>query len=407
MITNRVSATSVMIQMLVILFLATNKGHAQDSWPSFHGPDGNGASHSSYTLDTLSQDSIVWKASLPGRGLSGPVVSGNKIFLTASSGPEQDRLHVLCFDTLTGKKHWERTFRATGRTMCHKKTSVATPTACTDGDRVCVLFSSNDLFCLDTSGNLLWLRGITLDYPNVSNSLGMSSSLVMVDETVVAQVENDSESYTLGIDVNTGLNRWRMNRPKAANWTSPIDLGNGMVGLQSKNGFDAVNVLTGKYTWQYEGGASTIPSSCRIGTTVFVPSHGITAIDFSSLSNSTPKQLWQTSRLSPGTPSPVATEKIVLTISNGNVLTAGDSRDGTRLWQCRMKGPFSATPVILGNLAICVNEDGLIQVIDMAQEGELLTSFSLDEPILASPAAVADGLYLRSDSTLWKLSLQE
>jgi hypothetical protein len=41
------------------------------------------------------------------------------------------------------------------------------------------------------------LRGITADYPNVSNSLGMASSLVVTDGVVVAQVENDSESYAI------------------------------------------------------------------------------------------------------------------------------------------------------------------------------------------------------------------
>ncbi len=405
--TNRLSLLSLSVSILMHAFFVTSNGDARDNWPNFHGPSGSGASHSQHTLDTLSPESIAWTAPLTGRGLSGPVVDGDNVFLTASSGPEQDRLHVLCFDTHTGKKNWERTFRATGRTMCHEKTSVATPTACTNGNKVCVLFSSNDLFCLDVSGNLLWLRGITLDYPNVSNSLGMSSSLVMIDDTVIAQVENDSESYTLGVDLETGLNRWRMNRPKAANWTSPIDLGNGTVGLQSKNGLDAVIALTGKIAWQYEGGASTIPSSCRMGTTVFVPSHGITALEYSSTSQSGPEQLWQTSRLSPGTPSPVATDKMVLTISKGNVLTAGDVRDGKRLWQSRLKGPFSATPVILGSLVICVNEDGLIQVIDIQQDGELLTTFAVDEQILASPAAVDDGLYLRSDATLWKLHLQK
>jgi len=41
----------------------------------------------------------------------------------------------------------------------------------------------------DLEGNLLWFRGLGRDYPNASNSLGMSSSLVVVDGVVVAQVE--------------------------------------------------------------------------------------------------------------------------------------------------------------------------------------------------------------------------
>ena len=91
--------------------------------------------------------------------------------------------------------------RATGRTMSHNKTCVAANTPCSDGDRVFALFSSNDLFAFDLDGNLLWLRGLTFDYPNASNSLGMAQSPVVIDGTLVVQSENDSESFAAGLDV--------------------------------------------------------------------------------------------------------------------------------------------------------------------------------------------------------------
>ncbi len=74
----------------------------------------------------------------------------------------------------------------------------------------------------DLDGNLLWLRGLTADYPNASNSLGMESSPIVIGETVVTMIENDSESYSLGLDASTGRNMWKLDRPKAANWTSPV-----------------------------------------------------------------------------------------------------------------------------------------------------------------------------------------
>ena len=78
------------------------------------------------------------------------------------------------------------------------------PSPASDGKRVFALFSSNDLICLDLDGNLQWFRGLTFDHPNVSNSLGMASSPVVVGDTLVAQVENDSQSLATGIDVATG-----------------------------------------------------------------------------------------------------------------------------------------------------------------------------------------------------------
>jgi outer membrane protein assembly factor BamB len=99
---------------------------------------------------------------------------------------------------------------------------VASCTPCSDGKRVFALWSCNDLAAFDFDGNLLWLRGLTVDYANASNSIGMASSPIVVGETVVTMIENDSESYTLGVDANTGRNLWKMDRPKAANWCSPV-----------------------------------------------------------------------------------------------------------------------------------------------------------------------------------------
>lgn len=380
---------------------------AADGWPGFHGPDDSGAASESRLSSTVSPSMQDWEIALPGRGLSGPIVTAGKVIVSSSGGPEQDRLHILCFTADSGQKLWERQFWATGRTMCHDKTSVAAPTPCTDGERVCVLFSSNDLVCLDLSGNVLWLRGITADYSNVSNSLGMASSPVIVDDVVVVQVENDSESYTVGVDLVAGTNRWRLTRPKAANWTSPLSLGNGLVGLQSKNGFDAIRVRDGAVLWQYDGGASTIPSSCRLGSVIYVPSHGVTALHYLANDDAQPRQLWRTSRLSPGTASPVVGEGRVFAISKGDVLTACSTDDGERLWQLRLKGPFSATPVIVGEHVICVNEDGLLQFVRASRDtGELVGSLDLGDQILASPAVAAGSIFLRSNTNLWKLRLE-
>ena len=67
-------------------------------------------------------------------------------------------------------------------------------------------FHQTILFCLDLDGNLKWLRGLTVDYPNARNSLGMASSLVMAGDVLVAQVENDSESFVAGLNKTTGGN---------------------------------------------------------------------------------------------------------------------------------------------------------------------------------------------------------
>ena len=94
----------------------------------------------------------------------------------------------------------------------------------------------------------------------------------------------------------------------------------------------------------------------------------------------------------------------VFTISRGDVLTAGDIETGERRWQLRLKGPFSATPVVNGDTLLAVNETGLIQLVHFDDEqGELKDTFHLENQILASPAIAGGGVFLRSNSRLWKI----
>lgn len=380
---------------------------AAGDWPQFRGPSGNGVINDPALPTTLAAGNIHWSIDLPGQGLSSPIIIGDRVFVTCASGPRQDRLHVICFDAKNGAKLWERQFTATGRTMCHDKTSVAAPTPTSDGKHLFAIFSSNDLVCLDLEGNLVWLRGLTLDYPNASNSLGMSSSLVVADGVVITMVENDSESFTAGIDAKTGVNRWKLNRPKMANWTSPVLLkapGQPTVAiLQSGKGITAVEPRTGRTVWEYTDGASTIPSSTPSDGLLYVPSRGLTVLE-PSAEKQPPKQLWRSAQLKPGTASAVVLNKHVFTLNEAGVLTAGDTANGARLWQLRLKGPFSATPVANGSILYCVNEKGLLQVVDTAQpQGAIVSELDLKQAILSTPSISHGSVYLRSDGKLWKI----
>ena len=81
-----------------------------------------------------------------------------------------------------------------------------------------------------------------------------------------------------------------------------------------------------------------------------------------------------------------------------------DGKDGKRLWQLRTKGPYSATPVGAGNLLYCVNEKGLLQVVDIAApEGAVVSELDLGKTILSTPSIANGAVYVRSDAKVWKL----
>ena len=93
-------------------------------WRQFRGTDCDAVAKAGPS--TL--DKTVWATPLSGRGISGPIVVGDEVIVTTSSGHEQDRLHIIACDTTDGKIRWDRQFWATGRTQCHPKMAVATPT---------------------------------------------------------------------------------------------------------------------------------------------------------------------------------------------------------------------------------------------------------------------------------------
>lgn len=381
-----------------------------EDWRQFRGNDSNGiADDTPITTEWSADKNIAWKTPLGGRGLSCPIVVGNRVYLTSSSGYHQDRLHLYCFDVETGKLIWERQFWATGRPTSHPKTCNAAPTPASDGQRIFANFSSNDLICLDLDGNLQWYRGLTVDFPNASNSLGMSSSPIVVGNTLVVQIENDSQSLAVGVDTATGESKWTSDRPKRANWTSPAVLrgatrADDLALLQSSAGLVAVHPETGKLAWSFDNGASTIPSSTVRGNTVYIPSNGITALQVAP-GSANPEILFKEERLKPGTATPIVYRDQLYLLNNAGVLICADPNTGETKWQQRLEGPFSASPIAAAGHLVFFNEHGLGQVVKLGGEkGEIVGKGDLGETILGTPAVSNGAIYVRSDKHLWKIA---
>lgn len=357
----------------------------------------------------LQAPALAWKQALPGRGVSSPIVVKNRVVLTASSGVNQDRLHVLAFDATTGRKLWHRQFWATGRTASHPTSANAAPTPASDGEAIFAFYSSNDLICLDLDGNLRWYRGLGHDYPRAANDVGMSSSPVVVGGAVVVQVENQGDSFVAGIDVRTGANLWRTPRELAANWSSPAILPgrNGaadLVLLKSSTDVSAHEPLNGKAVWSYATPeADGIPSAVAIEDLIFVPGGNLTVLR-STANPASPELVWQSNKVRPGPSSPVVHNGQIFALNQSGVVTCADVAMGEVQWQKRIKGSCWATPVLIDGRLICVNQDGLLQILDVRKQGDVTTELELGAPVLGSPAVGEDGMFLRSDGTLWKFA---
>jgi len=396
-----------------LVALAVLSAAAGADWPQFRGPANQSvAIESSPPVEwgdgaEAGSKNVAWRTDLPARGVSGPIVVDDKVIVTCASGYKQDRLHVVCFDTASGRTIWERQFWATGRTLCHPTSSVAAPTPASDGERIFAFFSSNDLFCLDLDGNLLWMRALTVEHPTAANDIGMSSSPLVIGNVLVVQLETRGESFASGLDTLTGQTLWRVDRDQEASWTSPTQLAStathgDAILLQSSARLTAHEPSTGDQIWSYESTCASISSAVAVDGVVYVPSEGLTALRHLPDARAS-ELLWQDIKLGPGSPSPVVHAGRVYSLSNASVLTCADATTGEVLWRSRVKGKFWATPVIAGHLAYCANQEGLMQVVDLT-DGTVVGENDMGEEVMGSPAVVGDALYVRGSEHLWKIA---
>jgi outer membrane protein assembly factor BamB len=389
------------IAALILTGLTASAVMAGDLWPQFRGPNAAGNSAERNLPEKFGpNENIRWKASLPGRGLSCPVIANGKVFLTANSGMDQNRLHVLALDLATGKQLWERQFWATGQTLCHPKTCMACPTIVTDGAMVFALFATGDLVALSADGDVKWIRSLSTEYPKMTNHVGRSSSPVLAAGTLAVLMENQGDSFLFGIDPATGADKWKVNRPPQNNWNTPLVVTrpNGAEFVVcSYEDVTAYDAATGQMRWTHEDRFNPIVSPILTGDMILLPGRGLVAI---KPGLGKPDIVWKGAQLGADTPTPVVHGGKIYTVAR-NILKCGDVGSGKQEWDLRVTGPFSASPIFADGKLFLVSETGNVIVIKPGPEPKILATNELKETILATPAVADGAIFLRSDQHLW------
>jgi outer membrane protein assembly factor BamB len=283
---------------------------------------------------------------------------------------------------------------------------MAAPTPAADGERVVALFATNDLVCLDRDGNVLWLRSLYGENPGATDGRGLASSPLIVGGRVVVQVENQNTSFATAIDLATGADAWRIDRPRGLCWTSPLlvpgrTAAAPLVLLQGATRLSACDPATGREVWgvAYTG---AIASSATDGKVLVVPGEKGLAAFALQADGRPPQRLWEETRLNLDMASPVLVGDRVYVL-RGSFLVAGDLKTGKVVGQVRLQGPFDASPVAAGGLLYCAGENGVVQVLKTGEkEPAPVEQGDLHEGLLATPALADGALFLRSDRSLWR-----
>ena len=376
------------------LALALSLTISAGEWGQFKGPGGTGVSDEKGLPTEWSKDKgIKWKAALPSRGVSCPVVFGDRVYVTCSSGTRDDRLHVLCFEASTGKQLWHRQLAATGGTACHPKTCMAAPTPVADATGVYALFATADLVAFDADGTLRWYRSLTGDYPTITNQVGMAASPILVKDRLIVPMDNDGESFLAAIDTKYGKNVWKTNRPSGINWVTPFvreQGGKTEVLFAGSNGLTSYDAADGAKRWTYKEGSGSIPTATVVDDMLYLPGGGVTAVKIGA-EGVVGKSLWTAKELRPGYGSPLVYRGKVFSVEGQGFIACGDAKSGKVHFQERTKTAFAASPVAGDGKVYCVNELGVTFVLKAdATEFAPLAENNLGEEVMATPA-IANG----------------
>ncbi|HEV3341740.1 MAG TPA: PQQ-binding-like beta-propeller repeat protein [Pirellulales bacterium] len=383
--------------------------HAETRWPRWRGPQGDGQSTETTLPTKWGKNDIAWKVELPGIGESSPVIWLDKLFLTTAEGAS--RRSVLCLDRTSGKLLWKQTVEFTGRPEeLHKMNTFASPTCVTDGEVVVAFFGRGGLHAYSLDGKPLWSK----ELGEFNNPWGVGASPVIVGDLVIQNGDADSDAFLAAYDKRKGKTVWNVPRPNHRGWSTPVLLevaGRQELVLNGHKGVAAYDPATGKELWfcasfNGRGEPTATPGDGLVylvnglaGDVYAVKPGGRGDVTRSLMAWHTPRSVGR------DLPSPIVIDKYVIVVSMGGIAICYDTPGGRVVWQDRLGGNFSASPIAAAGLAYFLAEDGSVTVIKPAERLDVVARNQIepegDEVFRASPAPCEGQLFLRSDRALY------
>jgi outer membrane protein assembly factor BamB len=415
--------TSVLIFFLSLLVAPLVAGDGD--WPSWRGPANDGMARGDAPLTWSSTERVAWKAHVPGRGFSSPVVWGDRIFVTTavpaaaqapgSRTPVEHRFLVMAVDRRTGKTVWEKVATvATPHEGHHAQYgSYASNSPITDGRHVIAFFGSRGLYAYTLDGELVWQKDF--NPLRMFNGFGEGAWTALDGNTLYVVLDHEGESFLLALDKASGQELWRTPRQGNTNWSGPYVLthnGRKQIVISASREVVAYDPATGKPIWSARGlGQNTIPAPVAEGGMVFVMSGyrnpNLMAIRLGpegDLTN-TDAIVWQNQRGNSYTPSPVLHEGKLYVLTDTGLLSVFEGKTGKAFYQqTRLPKPynFKASPVGANGKLYLASEEGDVIVVKMGETFEVLATNTLpDETFIATPAIMNGEIYLRGRNTLY------
>jgi outer membrane protein assembly factor BamB len=188
---------------------------ATNDWLQFRGPNGTGvADGPTLPAQFGAKKNLAWKAAVP-FGRSSPVVTADRVFLTASEG---DKLVTLALDRKTGKMLWRRDVVRARHMPIYKANDAASPTPVSDGKNVIVFFAELGLISYGPEGSERW----RVPLGPFSSFYGMGGSPVIAGNTLVLVADQRANSFILAVDARNGKVLWKTDRTNYEGYSTPV-----------------------------------------------------------------------------------------------------------------------------------------------------------------------------------------
>ncbi len=412
----------ISLSLVVVAWIAPIS-YSADSWPTFRGPGGDGivANGSDLPSRWSATENITWRTELPGEGWSSPVVADGRVYLTAAipvDGANSSSDYDLCLlvldefsgtllDTIAVMRQ-----SADKTPKIHAKNGHASPTPIIDGDRIYVHFGYQGTACVGRNAKVLWTNRDLYFNPTHGNG----GTPVLVDGLLVFTCDGGKDPSIVALDAESGELVWQTPRPVSAKKTfsfcTPTVIEVGGEKQIIAPGSDCVLALdpkTGDTIWdvRYDG-YSVIPKPVFHNGLVFIS----TSFDHSDILAIRPtgKGLvtdthvqWQHDKIGPKTPSMIAYQGRIYSVSDNGILYCIDAETGEIIYRERLGGNYSASPLLVGDRLFLTNEEGVTAVVKIGDEFQQIAANDLGERTLASMAVAGEAFLIRTAKALYRI----
>jgi len=373
---------------------------AADDWAWWRGPqhDGSAPAGQSPPIGWSSEKNVLWKAPVSGRGHGSPIVVGDQVVL-ATADEKGDRQLVLCFNRNTGDSLWSTVVHKDGiYRKGNKKASQASSTLACDGKRFFVNFlHKNAIFttALNRDGTILWQTKIS-DY---KVHQGYGSSPLLYKNLVIVSADNKGGGAIAALHRGDGSVVWRHDRPKEPNYSSPV-----IVKAAGKEqlvfiGCDLVSAFapeSGEKLWEHKGATTecvttTVTNGELIYTTGGYPKNHVAGVK----ADGSGEVVWE-NKTRVYVPSLLIKDGFLYASTDGGVATCWNAATGEEMWQGRLGGGFTSSPVLVGDKIYATNEDGMTFIFAAnPKKFELLGKNQLGNAAFATPTFCHNCIYHR------------